>query len=102
MWAGPHNPTGSYAIPTHYGDGTAVYADDLSTDEWPDNGGWPARWIYGEVDYFKMVPPSLSCMTLNLPANKNVKSHDSLSFSKSEERPVVCEGMLSKPPHNCL
>ena len=94
MWAGPHNPTGSYAIPTYYADGTVVYAADFSIDERPDTGSWPRRWIYGEADYFKMVPPSLSCMTFNMPANKDVKSHDSVLFSKSVERPVVCEGML--------
>ena len=92
---------GSYAFPTHYADGTPIYDTDFSTSEWPDSGTssltsdpGSMRWIYGELDYNKMVPPSASCMAALLPANNVVRAHTLWDFSKTVERPVVCKGTI--------
>ena len=92
MWAGPHNPAGSYAFPSMYGDGTTVYSDDFSADQWPDSSDWLTRWIFGELDYHKMVPPSMSCMAAKLPSNNKVRAFNLAFFSKLINRPVVCKG----------
>ena len=92
MWAGPHNPMGSYAFPAQYGDGTAVYPNDFSTDDYPDSADWETRWIYGELDYYKMVPPSSSCMGVKMPPNIKVRTKSKSTFSKFKSRPVVCKG----------
>ena len=93
MWAGPYNPMGSYNYQSHYADGTPIYENDFSTDQWPDSGSETRRWIYGELDLNKMVPPSASCMGAELPANNDVRADTSSSFSKVLNKPVVCEGM---------
>jgi hypothetical protein len=93
MWAGPYNPMGSYNFPTHYGDGTPVYEDDFSTDEWPaTESGDGERWIYGELDLNKMVPPSVSCMGAKLPPNNVVRGMQTKSLSRYPNKPVVCTG----------
>ena len=102
MWAGPYNSMGSYSFPTHYADGTPIYDTDFSTAEWPDSGTssltsdpGSMRWIYGELDYNKMIPPSASCMAALLPANNVVRADTLWDFSKTVERPVVCKGRRS-------
>ena len=93
---------GSYAFPTHYADGTPIYDTDFTTTEWPDSGTssltsdpGSMRWIYGELDYNKMIPPSASCMAALLPANNVVRAHTLWDFSKTVERPAVCKGTKS-------
>jgi hypothetical protein len=86
---------GSYAFPTQYGDGTAVYPDDFSANQWPDSGSSlipEMRWIYGELEYYKMVSPSSSCMRANLSPNNKVRAKTLATFSKLINRPVVCQG----------
>ena len=91
MWTGPYNAMGSYSFPTHYGDGTAVYEDDFNTDEWPDTDeGY--RYIYGELDYHKMVPPSRSCMAAKLDPNYDIRTLSSKLVNRYLTKPVVCEG----------
>ena len=93
MWAGPYNPMGSYNFPTHYGDGTAVYEDDFSTDEWPEpDHNYGERYIYGELDLNKMVPPSVSCMAAKLPPNNVIKAISTDFISRTTLRPIVCNG----------
>ena len=95
MWGGLYNPMGSYAFPTHYGDGTPVYSTDFSATKYPDaDFAYSRQWIYGELDYHKMAAPATSCTTFRMTNNNVVRAVTTKHFNKDVIRPVVCEGKI--------
>ena len=92
IWGGPQNARGTYKFPSHYDDGTVVYDNDFTTTWYPETVSW-YRWIYGELDYFKMTPPSLACTAIILPQNTNVWKYTGSWTPGTRLRPAVCSGM---------
>ena len=91
IWGGPQNARGTYKFPSHYDDGTVVYDNDFTTTWYPETVSW-YKLIYGELDYFKMTPPSLACTAIILPQNTNVWKYTGSSTPGSRLRSAVCSG----------
>ena len=97
MWGGPSNPKGGYLFPTHYFDGSAIHDGDFSDRHYPNNKT-SSIWypytleMYSEEEYFSMVPPSMSCSSILLPANDDVFRNTGTGETGANSRPVVCKG----------
>ena len=68
-----------------------MYDNDFSTTWYPGANSY-TRWIYGELDYFSMTPPSLSCMAIMLPQNTNLWKYTGTSATGTRLRPAVRSG----------
>ena len=93
IWGGISNSRGNYNFPSHYTDGTVILQNDFSDKAYPNHETLYVRWIFGELEYYKMEPPSLSCPSIKLPENNFVFKHVGTDETGAVLRPVVCKGI---------
>ena len=92
IWGGLSNSRGNYNFPSHYTDGTVILQNDFFDNAYPNHENHNVRWIFGELEFYKLDPPSLSCPSFKLPENNFVFKHVGTDETGAVLRPVVCKG----------